>query len=290
MKESMPSKVQPAHAAQKPVICERDSLSLISFSPSVLDIVEILYIVYVMEMRFTSYAFGNPLLGRRSSPEIIAHTLRKAIIEGELSPGESLRQETLAKHFAVSRIPVREALRQLESEGWVVLERNRGARVTALSAAEVREIYEIRASLEATALRMAAAGHTAQSLAAVAGILRICRGDCDHSRFAQHNREFHLALYAPAARPRLFAMIGSLHAQGERYLRLKLDWPTHKRQSDDEHEQILGAVRQGDTEGAVRILQPHLLQTGEMLANYLAASLGKRGACGKPMIGTARGE
>jgi DNA-binding GntR family transcriptional regulator len=233
-------------------------------------------IVYTAPMAITSYAFGNPLLGRQSSPEIIVESLRRAIIEGHLRPGESLRQENLAKHFAVSRIPVREALRQLESEGWVVLQPNYGARVTTLSAEEVREIYEIRASLEVTALRLAAPHHTAQSLEAIASILSRSHSALDQSLYAQHNREFHLALYLPAQRPRLFALIDSLHSQGERYLQLKLTMPAHKQQSDDEHELIFEAVRSGKIDEAVRILETHLLQTGNLLANYLTRQLAKR--------------
>jgi DNA-binding GntR family transcriptional regulator len=217
----------------------------------------------------SGYTFENPLLGRQSSPDLIAESLRQAIIEGKLSPGQTLRQETLANHFEVSRIPVREALRQLESEGWVVLERNRGARVSGLSAAEVREIYEIRASLEATALSMAAAHHTPQSLARAAEQLSHSRLNQDHSSFVRTNRDFHLALYEPAARPRLLAMVDSLHAQGERYLRLKLDIPTYKRQSDYEHAQILHALQHGDIDCAANLLRAHLLHTGDMLANYL---------------------
>ena len=226
-----------------------------------------------MQMTNTSYRFGNPLLGRQSSPELIAESLRQAIIEGQLGPGESLRQENLAQHFAVSRIPVREALRQLESEGWIVLERNRGARVSALSAAEVREIYEIRASLEATALRLAAPQHTPHSLKQAGAMLRASHEESAPAQYVQRNREFHLALYAPARRPRLYAMIDSLHSQGERYLRLKLGMPQYKRQSDDEHQQMLEALQRGAVEEAVEILVPHLLQTGEMVATYLAAHL-----------------
>src|SRR6202021_106386 len=77
-------------------------------------------------------------------------------------------------------------------------------------------------------------------------------------RYAKRHREFHMALFLPAGRPRLLAMIDSLHSQGERYLRLKLDMPAHKQQSDDEHQQIL---------------EPHLLQTGELLATRLARHL-----------------
>ena len=221
----------------------------------------------------TSYAFSNPLSGRQSSPEAIAESLRQAIIEGQLGPGETLRQQNLAQHFDVSRIPVREAFRQLESEGWIVLQRNHGARVSPVSVTEALEIYEIRASLECTALRLAAPLHTGASLDQAAAILRTsCRG-ADGMRYAKRNREFHMALFLPAGRPRLLAMIDSLHSQGERYLRLKLDTPAHKQQSDDEHAQILEAVRAGEIERAVQILEPHLLQTGELLATRLARHL-----------------
>jgi DNA-binding GntR family transcriptional regulator len=221
----------------------------------------------------SSYAFDNPLFGRQSSPELIAESLRQAIIEGGLAPGQSLRQENLARHFDVSRIPVREALRRLESEGWVVLRRNHGAVVTSLSAEEAREIYEIRASLETTALRLAAPLHTPQSLNLAAAFLVASHTDTEPTMYVKRNREFHLALYAPCARPRLLGMIDSLHSQGERYLRLKLVMPAHKRQSDDEHERILAALRKGQVESAVQILEPHLLQTGELLATRLAVHL-----------------
>jgi DNA-binding GntR family transcriptional regulator len=234
------------------------------------------YIVYIMKMANSSYGFGNPLLGQLSSPELIAESLRQAIIEGHLSPGESLRQENLAKHFAVSRIPVREALRRLESEGWIELQRHRGARVTPLSDAEVREIYEIRASLEVTALQLAAPLHTAATLKRLAAILQRSHRAHDVSQYAQINREFHLALYAPAHRERLVAIIDSLHSQGERYLRLKLGMPAHKQRSDEEHQQIFDAVSAGDTEQAVRILRSHLLQTGELVAGYVSLHLAER--------------
>jgi DNA-binding GntR family transcriptional regulator len=236
-------------------------------------------------MKTARYDFENPLSGRQSSPEMIAECLRQAIIEGQLGPGESLRQENLAQHFCVSRIPVREALRQLESERWIIFHPNRGARVSSLSAQEVREIYEIRASLEVTALRLAAPHHTPQSLKVAAALLRASRGESDPSVYVQRNREFHLALYAPAGRARLIAMIDSLHNQGERYLRLKLDVPPYKRRSDEEHQQMLEAVRSGEIERAVQILEPHLLQTGEMLASYLAAHLTSAATSGRERAG-----
>ena len=216
-----------------------------------------------------AYLFDNPLSDRQGAPQLIADTLREAIIQGRLTPGEPLRQEQLAAHFSVSRIPLREALRSLESEGWIEFLPNRGARVSGLSAAEVIEIYEIRASLECTALKLAVPHHTAETWKEVASALRSSQRETQRSRYVQHNRDFHLALYRPAQRPYLLRLIESLHSRGERYLRLKLEMPLCKRTSDDEHEQIYRACRSGDLNRATGILAAHLLDTGTMLARYL---------------------
>jgi DNA-binding GntR family transcriptional regulator len=215
------------------------------------------------------YQMPKPLSDRQSSPQLIADALREAIICGRLAPGEPLRQESLATHFSASRIPLREALRSLESEGWIEFLPNRGARVAGLSASEVAEIYEIRASLECTALRLALPAHTPDSWRAVESALRAAQREAQRARYVQRNREFHFSLYAPANRPHLTRLIDSLHSRGERYLRLKLDMPSHKSHSDDEHEALYGACRRGDVDGACAILEVHLLQTGALLATYL---------------------
>jgi DNA-binding GntR family transcriptional regulator len=216
-----------------------------------------------------SYQFDNPLADRRGSAQVIADTLREAIIQGQLTAGEPLRQEQLASHFRVSRIPLREALRSLESEGWIEFLPNRGARVAGLSASEAREIYEIRASLERTALELAFARHTSESWQEVETALRAALKEKQRARYVQRNREFHLALYRPAQRPQLLGLIDSLHLRGERYLRLKLAIPFHKHKSDDEHQQLYTACRQGELERAGAILTSHLSSTGALLWDYL---------------------
>lgn len=215
------------------------------------------------------YQFDNPLAERRGSAQLIADALREAIIQGQLSAGEPLRQEQLASHFSVSRIPLREALRSLESEGWIEFLPNRGARVSGFSASEGREIYEIRASLERTALELAFPSHNEQTWGDVETALQAALKEKQRPRYVHRNREFHLTLYRPAQRPHLLGLIDSLHKRGERYLRLKLEMPFHKRKSDDEHEQILTACRRGDLDTAIRILTAHLLETGALLADYL---------------------
>jgi DNA-binding GntR family transcriptional regulator len=215
---------------------------------------------------------GNSLRGRLSTPQIITNSLRTAIVEGRLRPGEPLRQDHLAEQFDVSHIPVREALRQLESEGWVVFKSNKGAAVSLLSVEEVREIYQIRASLECTALRLAFPSHTPESLLELEQAAQAARGEHTRESYAQRNREFHFALYGICKQRRLLSIIETLHRQGERYLRLKLASPEQKMNSDAEHDLILDACVRGDVNRAVALLEAHLLQSGELVASYLQAS------------------
>jgi DNA-binding GntR family transcriptional regulator len=226
-----------------------------------------IFVYNILSMR--TYQFDNPLAERRGSTQLIADALREAIIQGQLTAGEPLRQEQLASHFSVSRIPLREALRCLESEGWIEFLPNRGARVSRLSASEALEGYEIRASLERTALELAFPLHNEQTWRDVEAALQAALKEKQRPHYVHRNREFHLALYRPAERPYLLGLIDSLHKRGERYLRLKLEMPFHKHKSDDEHERIYAACRRGDLDTAIRILTAHLLETGSLLADYL---------------------
>jgi DNA-binding GntR family transcriptional regulator len=210
------------------------------------------------------------LAERGSTSRMIANALRAAIVDGSLAPGTPLRQDAIARHFSVSAIPVREALRQLESEGWVKAEINKGATVAPLSADEAREIYVIRAALESLAIGLAIPAHTPASLRHAAALCKAASAETDPSLYVARNEAFHLSLYVPAARPQLFEMIGMLHGRGERYLRLKFGLPTYKRDSDREHTALLKAVRQRDVATAQSLVTQHLLDTGELLQQFLS--------------------
>lgn len=218
-------------------------------------------------------AGGRPAASAVSRPSMshrIAEALRGAIVAGTLEPGARLRQDAIARHFAVSAIPVREALRQLESEGWITVELNKGATVAALSADEAREIYEIRAALESLAIGIALPNHTASSLEQCAALCEAAASEPDPSMYVARNEAFHMSLYAPAARAKLIDLIGDLHRRGERYLRLKFGLPSFKGQSDAEHAALLDAVRARDVPLAQRLVTEHLLHTGELLYRFLA--------------------
>ena len=209
---------------------------------------------------------------RTSATRMIADALRAAIVEGTLAPGAPLRQDAIARHFSVSAIPVREALRQLASEGWARIEINKGATVASLSADEAREIYEIRSALESLALGIAIPKHTPATLREATALCNAAKRERDPSLYVARNEAFHRSLYAPAARAQLIEMIATLHHRGERYLRLKLDFPQFKRESDAEHAGILAAVKCGDVDAAQSLVRAHLLGTGELIHRFLTTS------------------
>jgi DNA-binding GntR family transcriptional regulator len=206
---------------------------------------------------------------RQSTSRYIADALRDAIVEGSLLPGEPLRQDAIARQFSVSAIPVREAFRQLESEGWVTTEPNRGASVSLQSADEAREIYEIRAALESLAIGLAIDRHTPQTLAHCRALLDAAANEPDPTLYVVRNEQFHMSLYAPVDRPRLMELLGSVHRRGERYLRLKLGVPSFKGESDSEHAAILEALVLRNIEAAQTLVARHLLATGELIYRFL---------------------
>jgi len=213
---------------------------------------------------------------RMSASRMVADALREAIIDGALAPGAPLRQDAIARHFSISAIPVREALRQLESEGWIKGELNKGATVAPLNANEAREIYEIRASLESLALACAIPAHTPTTLREAKLLYDAARSETDPTLYVLRNEAFHLCLYAPAHRPQLTELIVTLHRRGERYLRLKLGFADHKAVSDREHAALLRAVRRGDVSTAQKLITEHLLDTGALLHTLLNESESER--------------
>lgn len=205
----------------------------------------------------------------RTTPGLVAEVLREAILRNVLTGGQQLRQDEIAAHLGVSRIPVREALRQLEAEGLVTFFPHRGAVVSELSHQEVQEIYEIRIPLEATALRLALPRLTQQDLERAEAILEAIDRETEVAKWSGLNREFHTILYTPADRPRLLALINTLRTNVERYQRIYISLMQHKVNSQREHRQILEACRRRDVGTAVQALESHLGQAAQELVAYL---------------------
>jgi DNA-binding GntR family transcriptional regulator len=212
---------------------------------------------------------ANLLQQQRSTPDLIADALREAILRGIFEEGQSLRQDEIATQFGVSRIPVREALRQLEAEGLVTLHLNRGAMVSVLTASEAQEICEIRSALELKAMQLAIPKLSTADLEKAAAILEKTDQTTDAGLLAQLNWEFHATLYASAERPRLLTMVKNLHVNVDRYVRVQMAQMDYQERSQKEHYQLLDACKKRDTKTAVRLLKKHIDTAGEQLVMYL---------------------
>jgi DNA-binding GntR family transcriptional regulator len=203
----------------------------------------------------------------RSIATEIADVLAGRIICGELPPGTWLRQDHLAIEFGASHVPVREAFRRLHAQHLVIIEPRRGVRVAPLDPVAVIEVAEMRASLEALALRHAMARITEREIGLIEAALNDAPRSSDGlAALEQGNRRFHAALIAPCAMPRLKATIADLHQASARHLFAAwrdLDW---QGRSDDEHHAVLAAVRARRVAQACKLLTRHILAAGKALA------------------------
>lgn len=207
---------------------------------------------------------------RRTTPGMVADVLRDAIMHGVLKGGQPLRQDELAAQFGLSRIPVREALRQLEGEGLITVNPHRGAIVSQLSLGEIQEICDIRIALETMAIRLAIPHLDDETLGHAEAILVATDREADVlEHWSKNNWSFHSTLYLPAQRPRLLAMIKNLHDTVDRYLRLHVSMLNYKVKGQEEHWRLLDACRQRDTAAAVLFLEQHIGAVATLLAHYL---------------------
>lgn len=210
------------------------------------------------------------LTNAHTAVDAVTQALRQAILAGSLVGGQILRQENLANQLGVSRLPVREAIRQLNSEGLVQITAHRGAVVVALSADDIREIYDIRVGLETTALRLALPHLSPAILRRAAGVMHEIDSVTGAVAWGAHNWLFHITLYTPAQRPRLLALIRTMHDNVGRYLQVYPALIQQQHYSQQEHQQLLAACQAQDEQAALRILRLHLEGASERLATFVA--------------------
>lgn len=213
---------------------------------------------------------SEELKQRRTTPAIVADILRKAILKGELKGGQQLIQADIAKQFGMSRIPVREALKQLEAEGLVKQYPNRGAVISELSASEVQEIYEIRSFLETGAIKLAIKNLNEDDLKYAEEVLEKIDSAPDANTWLELNWKFHSCLYSPANRPRLLSIISNLHVNVARYIRIYLESMNFEEKSQEEHHMIFNACREKNTQKAVELIERHLKNASTTLVAYLS--------------------
>jgi DNA-binding GntR family transcriptional regulator len=214
-------------------------------------------------------------LSKSSAPDVVRDGLRKAIFDGDLVAGTQLRQDEIASRFGTSRIPVREALRQLESEGLVTLHPNRGAAVSSVSLEDVLELLEIRIGLECRALKLAIPNMVGSDFDFAAEILRGYDEEPEPQKWGEMNWRFHETLYAPCHRPKLLSMIESNYGHVGRFVRLQVSMAAGKEQPNRDHWAILDACRAGDVSKAVKLLEEHIVHTQKSLMAAMRRTSGR---------------
>jgi len=192
--------------------------------------------------------------GYKTIGQMVYAVLREAILSGAFAPGEWLRQESLAAAIGVSRIPVRTALLQLESEGLVNFHPQRGARVRTLSAAQINEIYRLRTLLESYALRLSMTKMTPARLQSLRDLAAQLDEQPEGGQFLDVRVKFYRELYDAENNPLLVEMIEELRSHVGRYLlSFRFDGQHRSR-----HLELVNHVESGDLTGAEAWLYSHL--------------------------------
>lgn len=213
-----------------------------------------------------------PVADYRTLQGLVTDHLRAAILDGRLPPGARLQQDGIARQLQVSRMPVREALRILELEGFVELRPHRGAVVVNLQAEEIAEIFEIRALLEGRAAELAAPRLTAETLGRLRQLYdEMAQAERDEERWLALNHDFHTTIYAASGWPRLGALIAAQRNVVLPYLRASFALLDRAATARDEHGRILRAAEARDGARLTRHSAEHLRTTARLLIDYLTA-------------------
>lgn len=215
------------------------------------------------------YIADRILVSRVSAPQLAATVLREAIVTGALPGGSSLRQELIASELNTSKVPVREALRELEAQGLVEFMPNRGFVVKSTSYNEMVECFELRAVLEPLAVQHSLQLSTPEHLDRVEAIINEFESVRDIMLISQWNLRLHLAFYAPAGMTHLENMITRAHTIAQRYTHIYMRLSGAPIATQDEHRAILAAYRSKDVALARDLMVKHISIASNEFANYL---------------------
>lgn len=203
----------------------------------------------------------SSLLKHRTLASAIVDQLRQGILDGHYPAGSQLRQDALAQAYEVSRIPIREALLQLEAEGFVRIAPHKGAIVSGLSLDEINDVFALRKLLEPRLLESSVPALTPDDFAAIAGMEAAFEDATtagDISRWGVLNADFHMALYARATQPRTLSIVAGLLQTSDRYTRLQLQRASSIQRAQTEHNELIHLCRNGSMKEARRLLVDHI--------------------------------
>lgn len=208
--------------------------------------------------------------------EVVCETLRNAIIEGVLKPGERLMEIQVSEELGVSRTPVREAIRKLELEGFVVMIPRRGTYVSDLSIKDINEVFEVRTALDVLAAGMAAERITVDELEQMERLL-VELGEYieqnDIEKIVEADSKFHDLLYSASRNTRLVGIINNLREQLTRFRSLSMSYPGRLKEMLGEHTRLVESLGLRNVSLAKRLAGEHMANAEQtLLKNMLEHS------------------
>ena len=221
----------------------------------------------------------KPIERHQTLREKILESIRDAILKGSLKPGERVSEPELAERFGISRTPIREAFRQLESEGYLVVIPRKGAVVASLSERDVEEFYSIKSILEGYAARMAAERMTPRDIERLEAInekLEQIATAGDIKTFFRVHNEFHELFIRASGNDKLGELINQLVLKFNRLRLASLAQPGRMAISVQEHRKIIEAFRKHDGELADNLVRRNATIGAEVLIQGLAQEPGQR--------------
>lgn len=205
-----------------------------------------------------------------SSVDQIVHHIRQGIISGQYRENTKLLPKLIAERCETSFIPVREALRILESEGFVVFRHNRGAWITPLSIDDLEDLYDLRMDLEGEAVRRARPlkQRDIERLYDIVDRINIANSRSDSHKVVSLNRDLHFLVYRRSDSPRRLKMIEQLWLHADRYQHKSLEFRHDA--AEGEHREVIRHLEAGDHNAAAEAMQDHLSSTVSLLRSGFA--------------------
>jgi len=211
--------------------------------------------------------------------ELVLDAIRGAIMNGTLQPRERLMEIQMAEELGVSRTPIREALRKLELEGFIVMVPRKGAYVSDLSFKDIADVFEIRAALEGLAAGLAAERITEEELERMERLLvekQEAITQDDISKLVEVDTKFHELMYQASRNVRLGSIISNLREQIQRFRLTSLSYPGRNKLSLEEHKKIVEAIQARDYQLARQLATEHIENAENVLIECIKLDASKK--------------
>lgn len=228
------------------------------------------------KLAFSGYSFARTMSEIGMTTERVATMLREGILSGKYADGSALRQEPLAAALGCSRIPVREALRQLEAEGLVVMLPRRGAMVAEMSIERIRESFELRSILEPWLLSESIPFLLEEDFTAAQAVIDEM-GAIGIEKWGEANWRFHEILYARCGKTSTLALVRGIHDSVDRYIRVHLQVTSGQAKAHRDHREILDLCRARNVHRAAAALTSHILDVADKLVESVTLARSLRG-------------